>query len=202
MNIFRLIPLLWLPMVLFSAGCATTHRPEVNTWGDAQFAPTPTNTIAITDRLHPSAEDEALGRLLTDEMQRSGFIFAPAAQADFLLAYVTDDVSVEQPNFHALPQESMLSNQSLTPQTTGQILDGPGGPQSFVITGNTFVFHSKKISLYLYNNPQKSGDRIKMVWQGTIDAGKSVAADRERILLRTLLGYFGKVHGGEVDLVQ
>jgi hypothetical protein len=41
-----------------------------------------------------------------------------------------------------------------------------------------------------------------MVWQGTITAGKSVTAEQEHILVRTLLDYFGKNHSGRVDLVQ
>src|ERR1700744_261468 len=112
MNIYRLFSMFLLACALFSAGCATQKRPEVNSWGDTHFTPTPKNTLAMTDRLHASPEDVALGRLLTDEMQRAGFTFAPAAQADFLLAYVTDDVSTEQQNFHAMPQESMLSNRA------------------------------------------------------------------------------------------
>lgn len=43
-----------------------------------------TNTIAMTDRPKPTAEDAALGHILEIEMQRDGFNFVPAAQADYL----------------------------------------------------------------------------------------------------------------------
>lgn len=205
MTIFRLIPPLCLALALFSTGCATTpKRPEVNTWGDAQFTPTPKNTLALSAQLHPSVENAALSQLLTNEMQRAGFTFVPAAKADFLLAAVLNDVTTEQPYLRPNPAPAMLAN----PQSTQQIINGRGGyyaptftSQTTTVPVGTFVFHSQQISLYLYTNPQKSGDGLKMVWQGTIDAGKASTEDRERILIRTLLGYFGKVHGGEVDLV-
>lgn len=101
-----------------------------------------------------------------------------------------------------MPQESLISNRSLTPQTSGQILETYNTPSSRTVTLKTFVFNSKEISLYLYTNPQKQAGGLKMVWQGTITAGKSVTAEQEHILVRTLLDYFGKNHSGRVDLVQ
>jgi hypothetical protein len=94
MNLFSRITLFLLP-VLFAAGCATTH-PEVDTWRDARFSVTATNTIAMTDRPAPTQEDAALGRMVTTEMQREGFIFVPAAQADYLLTFVTENPGREQ----------------------------------------------------------------------------------------------------------
>ncbi len=201
MTFYRVMIFLSLPLASLLTGCATSG-PQVNTWRDTQFSPTMTNTIAMTDRPKPTAEDAQLGQILVTEMQRAGFDFVPAAQADYLLTYVTDNLTDEQPYLQSLPQESLASNRPLTPQTSGQILETYNAPSSRTVTLKTFVFRSKEISLYLYTNPQKQAGGLKMVWQETITAGKSVTAEQEHILVRTLLDYFGKNHSGRVDLAQ
>ena len=156
----------------------------------------------MTDRPNPTPEDAELGRILLAEMQREGFTFVPATRADYLLTYMTDNTTEKQLNMRTLPQESMLSGRPLTPQNNLQIAEAANTPQSMVTTINTFTFHSKQLSLYLYTNPQKQIGGLKMVWQGTIDAGSSLTEDRELILIRNLLGYFGKNHQGAISLAQ
>jgi hypothetical protein len=67
MNIHCLPHVALLSATIFLAGCAT-NKTEVNTWRDTQFSPAVTNTIAMTDRPKPTAEDAELGQILATEM--------------------------------------------------------------------------------------------------------------------------------------
>lgn len=190
-----------LLLLVLSAGCVT-HRPELNTWRDDRFAPSPTNTLAFTARPNPSAEDAALGQMLVAEMRREGFVFVPEAQADYLLTYVLDDTMDERTYVEIHPHESMMSVRPLTPQTTQQAIYSSYSPMTGADTVTTLVFHSKDIRLYLYTNPKTHPGGLQMAWQGNMAAGKSVTAARELQLIRTLLGYFGKDQNGRVNLAQ
>ena len=195
----RFCNLLGLALLIFCAGCAT-RRPEVSTWRDAQFTPSLTNTFAFTERPNPSLEDAELGRMLVTEMQREGFKFVPATQADFQMTYVLDDTTDERDILLTHPPHYGSTWHSPTPQTTGEIMHGSGTPQAYDVS--TFVYHYKDVRLYVYTNPQTHPGRLQLVWQGNIEAGKSVTAERELQLLRTLLGYFGKDQNGPVNLVK
>ena len=203
MNIcLRLIWLLpTLALAVLSAGCAT-GRPEVNTWHDARFSPTPTNTIALTERPHPNAQDQALGQMLVTEMQREGFHFVSAAQADYLLTYVLDDTAEEREVVEPRPPDNMLLGRSLTPQTTDQIFFRSYQPGFQSGVTSTVVFQSKDIRLYVYTNPKTHREGLQMVWQGSISAGTSVTVEKELRLVRTLLTYFGRNQNGKVGLVE
>lgn len=188
-----------LPGLIFiCAGCAT-HRPELSIWRDARFSPSPTNSIGLTDRPNPTPQDAELGRMLVGEMQQEGFQIVPSAQADFLLTYVLEDVTEKSTMMPRISEDFMADHASM-PQTTGQITDQIY-TRSYEVrlrtyVPPTFVFHSKAIRLFLYTNPKKNSGEFKLVWQGSIEAGESVPADRELLLLRTLLGYFGKDQNG------
>jgi hypothetical protein len=99
------------------------------------------------------------------------------------------------------PPQSMIPGRSPTPQTTEQIfISSMDTPRTYPTS--TFIYHSKDIRLYLYTNPQTQPGRLRLVWQGSIAAGESVSAERELLLLQTLLSYFGKDQNGRVNLAQ
>jgi hypothetical protein len=96
------------------------------------------------------------------------------------------------------------------PVVSGSTLDrlNPESPQSEnydqsslqkTIVQTEYVHPNKGIRLYLYANPEKYSG-LQIAWQGCIEAGESVSPDREPLLIRTLLGYFGQDYAGSIDL--
>lgn len=209
----RVLVLFGLPLALalFSTGCATSKPPMVDTWRNSQFSPTPADKIALTDQPNPGPQDAAIRQLLIDELQREGFPVVSSDQADYLLACVLDEAVETQQIVHVYPEYNpMMQPGPLTPQTDSQV-GGiykdratqqwfnplPSPPPDRVVT---FRFTSKFIRLYLYTNPKTHAGNFQLVWQGNIDVNQPVSAGREQLLLKTLLGYFGKNHNGRVNL--
>lgn len=209
----RVLVLFGLPLALalISTGCATSKPPMVDTWRNPKFFPTPADKIALTDHPVPGPQDAALHRLMVDELQREGFSVVSSDQADYLLAYVLDEAVQIQQVAHIHPQYNpMMQPGPLTPQTDAQY----GATSRDLVTHNwtgpppaplpdrvdTFRFTSDYIRLLLYTNPQTHAGDFQLVWQGNIDVDQPVSAEREQLLLKTLLGYFGKSQNGRVNL--
>lgn len=194
---------LLLLLAILSAGCASTH-PTVGAWRDAGFSPKRTDKIAFALRPNPNSEDAELGRLLTAELKREGFNIVPAAEADYTLAYVVEDDSTE----HYLPERDFTVGGP--PQRTPNIvvpskMPPPGLEEAQLytppsISPGVVVFHNKGLRLFLYTNPKAHGGNLQLAWSGCIEAGETVSSDREPLLIKTLLGYFGENYVGRVDL--
>jgi hypothetical protein len=198
MKTYRLPALFCLPLmtVVLLAGCATKH-PSVDTWRNPQFAPTPTNTFALTLRPNPTKEDAALGRMVVDELQRDGFSLVPVERADYLLTYVVSKTTEEHLWVDHTPPAAMLASA----QTTGQIImqSSLSGSVNEVRISH---YLAKDIQLFLYTNPKTNPAGFQLIWQGTINLDNYASPERELTLLKTLLQYFGKDKNGPVDLVQ
>lgn len=208
MKMCRLVVLLCLPPVLavLSAGCAS-HRPVVSAWNNSQLSLTRADKLALTLRPDPSPEDAELGRILVAELQREGFDLVPIEKADYLLACALGD-DWEQAQQHQMITTTIPGS---PPQTTRQILaqtqpsltssvpeSSLGVPASSI--SKPFIFHSRGIRLFLYNNPKTHPGRLQIAWQGYITVEKSVSAERETVLVKTLLGYWGQEQHGPVNL--
>ena len=194
------ILLFCLPLILaiLSAGCAT-QRPQVETWCNPQYSPTPTDKIALTDRHDPSPQEEALSRLLVTELQNEGFALTSPDQADYLINCIFDE-STERKQVISHSGYNLAIQGPSTPQTAEQAramsyLPLPPPPDRTT----TYSFTSKSILLHLYTNPKTHAGKFQMVWQGSINVDQSVPAGGEEILLKTLLGHFGKNQNGHVD---
>jgi len=186
-------------LLLIAAGCASNH-PVVGAWGRPGLAPQRTDKIALTARPNPNDADAQLGRMLVPELQAAGFVMVPVEEADYLLAYaVEDDATVERGHKTVLAPSKPAFNH---PQTTQQIVDqnlARRQPENLRVP-TTYVDERQGIRLYLYTNPKTHSGKFNLAWSGCIDAGEKVSAEREPLLIRTLLGYFGKAYNGTVDL--
>jgi hypothetical protein len=192
--------LVWFGMALtlafLSTGCAT-NRPRVDTWRNPQYSPTAADKIALTDRPNPRPQDATLGRLLVAELQRKGFALVPSEQADYLLTYA---VSV---SYNEEPRHVSTSVVSAPSQAAGENAAMPPAWNSSVppaVDVNPVIHRSRDLRLYLYTNPKTHSGNFQMVWQGDIAAELTASPERDSILVRTLLGYFGKDQNSRVDL--
>ena len=188
-------------------GCVSNH-PTVGAWRGAGFSPVRTDKIALTLRPNPNHEDAELSRVLTTELKCEGFNLVPLEEADYTLAYVVEDDSVE--NYVPTPQFTV----STPPQTTKEITGPPNQigssyqtPTGMVPSGYQqpqsqmlIVYHDKGIRLYLYTNPKTHPGGLRVAWSGCIEAGEKVSVEREPLLIQALLGHFGQDYNGHVSL--
>lgn len=195
-RLLRLLP----PLIILMAGCATRH-PVVSTWHQSEFSPTRADRIALTLRPRPSPEDAELGRLLVDELKREGFNLAPIEKADYLMACTLTDELVED-------RQHWITTTvpAPPPQTTAQIMaQSPAPPSSSIPAASIsrpVIFRNRGIRLFLYTNPKNNPGGLQIAWQGYIATGQPATAERETLLIRTLLGYFGQEQHGPVNLSQ
>jgi hypothetical protein len=196
-------------MTILSAGCATNNGVIVSARHDAHFSPTRTDKISMALRPNPSAEDAALGSILQAELKSEGFDIVTNADADYALAcLVEDDSTVETYWHHELVASPNPYVVTLPPQTTGDriVQDLTGQRQrefgETVTVPVAVTVQRKGIRLYLYTNPKTHPGGLQIAWQGCIEAGKTIPAGRELVLIRTLLGYFGQDYVGRVTLPQ
>lgn len=122
-------------------------------------------------------------------------------QADYLIAVVLDVADKKQQDlqyhYHCNP---MLYGEPLTPQTSQQIAT-LSYEQPILSPDHEITYHFIKryIRLYLYTNPKTHAGNLQVVWQGNIEMKPSGPAASEKVLLKTLLNYFGKDHSGRVN---
>jgi hypothetical protein len=198
MKTYRALVLFGLALALafLSTGCAT-QRPRVDTWRNPQYSPTPANKIALTDRPNPRPQDATLGRLLVAELQRKGFALVPSEQADYLLTYV---VSVSYDEEHRPVATTVVSAPSQAAWDDATMSQAWHSSVPPTVYANPVIYRSRDLRLYLYTNPKTHSGNFQMVWQGDIAAGLTASAERDSVLVRTLLDYFGKDQNGRVDL--
>ncbi len=199
-SFFLLLPFL----TILLAGCASNH-PTVGAWRGAGFSPAQKDKIALTLRPNPSYEDAEVGRVLTAELQREGFNLVPLAEADYTLAYAVEDDSTETflpARVFALPAPPQISNIIIAPGmlVSHGIFDPRTQEFQPSIDPTVVVYHAKGIRLYLYTNPKTHPGGLQIAWSGCIDAGVRVSAEREPLLIRALLAYFGQDYIGRAEL--
>jgi hypothetical protein len=193
---YLLFFLLTLTLTTFSTGCAS-NRADVGAWRDSNFSPTRAAKIALTLISNPSDENAELGRVLTAELKRENFNLVPLAEADYTLTCVVEDDSEES----YMPRQQPFA--SAPPQTTAQVYEQDGfQTYQTPLPPTLVIFHKKDIRLYLYTNPKTHPGGLQIAWTGSIDAGETVSAKREPVLIETLLGYFGQAYAGSVNLTK
>lgn len=191
-------------LTILSAGCAS-NRVLVSTRHDAHFSPTPADKISMALRPNPSAEDAALGSVLLAELARENFNIVTNVDADYVLAYLVEDDSTE--NYVPARDYAISAPSQTSKDIIASGLPAPPGftraPSGFAPSAGAtiIVYHNKGIRLYLYANPKKYPG-LQIAWEGCIEAGESIPAEREAVLIRTLLGYFGQDYIGRVTPPQ
>jgi hypothetical protein len=194
MKSYLLFFLLMLTLITFSTGCVS-NRVNVGAWRDSNFSPTRTSKIALILMSNPSIEDAELGRVLMSELKRENFNLVPYSEADYTLACAVEDDSEQ---IYTPSQQPFLST---SPQITGQAYDESAfRTQQTQFPPTLVVVHKKDIRLYLYTNPQTHPGSLQIAWTGSIEAGEKISADREPVLIETLLRYFGQEYAGPVKL--
>lgn len=186
-------------------GCAS-RTALVIARRDAQFNLSAASKISLAAHAHPRESELALQQTLITALHERGIEIVPPAQADFTLAYWLDDswkpgkkvvyyydggwqntYPMAQPTFmYAGPQGQMLYEDQRPIRQ--RVVDSP--------------YYIQGIRLKVYPKTGTNTDPFKAAWEGYIEGGKRVSHKRERVLLRTLLNYYGKDFAGRTALLS
>jgi hypothetical protein len=198
--------LLSMALAALSPGCASTAPTDtlITAQRNPDFSPARTDTICLSQQLDPRPEDAALRSALTAELARENFNIVTNTDADYTLAGVIEDDSTVEPVRQTTPAYTypnpMLAGPFLARPMTPEGQENTGEPSLESATVQTDYVHvNSGIRLYLFANPKKHPG-MQIAWEGCIAAGKTVSAEREPLLVKTLLGYFGKDYNGRVGL--
>jgi len=202
--------LLSLLLAAFLTGCASTvpNGILITAQRDPAFSPARTNTICMSILNNPSRENTDLGAALMAELVSEHFNIVTNSDADYTLAYLIEDDSTSE----IVPRAThpyINPNMAPPPGLHGTLVpltfenEQPGEPSmQTTIEPAEYVHPDKGIRLYLYTNPKTHAGGLQIAWQGCIEAGETVSPDREPLLIKTLLGYFGQDYTGRIELGQ
>lgn len=199
-----------LAMAILFTGCATTPTGILITaQRDPDFAPTRTNTICLALQNNQSAENTQLGKALMAEFSNEHFNIVTNADTDYTLTYLIEDDSTSEivPRAIHIPSSTQASPPAFpignpSPYLRAEMppTEAPGEPSlQTTIVQTEYIRPDQGIRLYLYANPKKYPG-LTIAWQGCIEAGESVSPEREPLLIKTLLGYFGQDYTGRIFL--
>lgn len=202
-----------LALAALSSGCASTAPTGilVTAQRDPSFSPLRTDKICLAQQPNPNAEDAALTSALMTELTNENFNIVTNIDSDYTLACVIEDDSTTESVPRAIHPYTQSNAQWVQPEmpvagsSTGRYLDredqedvGEPGLQTQIVQAE-YVHPEQGIRIYLYANPKRHPG-LQIAWQGCIEAGKTVSSEREPLLLKTLLSYFGQDYTGRVDL--
>lgn len=198
--------LLSAALAALSSGCASTAPTGtlITAQRNPDFSPARTDTICLSQQLDPRREDAALRSALTAELARENFNIVTNTDADYTLAcLIEDDSTVESvqktTSAYTYPNP-MLAGPYLAVPISPEGQENTGEPSLETATVQTDYVHvNSGIRLYLYANPKKYPG-LQIAWEGCIVAGRTVSAELEPLLVKALLGYFGKDFTGRVGL--
>jgi len=204
-----------LALAALFTGCASmvSNGVLVTAQRDPAFLPLRTDEICLSRQLHPSKEQIVLNFALTNELANEGFNVVTNTDADYTLACVIEDDSTDESVSRAthpytvpspvmtpgVPGSGEIKSFNPEEQEYPQEQENAGEPSlETTIEQVEYVHVDKGIRLYLYANPKKYSG-LQIAWQGCIEAGETVSPDREPLLIRTLLGYFGQDYTGRIE---
>lgn len=151
-----------------------------------------------------------LREVLLAELKQSGFHLVEPEQADFTLVYWIDEAwkpgtRVVSSRAGTWPDPSLESGHALMPMSLPYfapagfaVYDQPGGIQRVVDA----PIATKGIRLKVFPQDSMHSGRLVTAWDGYIEMGSQIHEDREPVLLRTLLNYFGIEFTGRAQLIE
>lgn len=200
-----LFPLL-LFVVWWSTGCASKQAYVIARL-DPQYSPTSSNKLALARQNQPRSEEQELSRALVAELERQGFQIVPQAEADYTLAcWIENDWRTQKTIVRTVEPGLVLRGGVPT-----QMPLAPGSPTQFYhhqlhhhqvarVVDEQVPAQGIRLRLYPRESPQAG--RFQPAWDGYIDGGSKISLKRQPILLKTLLGYFGRDFNGRATLLM
>lgn len=191
-----------LSLLLLLAGCAKRSSDIVARCGP-QPVMTGASRIALLPTAQPRPEDLVLQKVVVAELERNGHRIVPQAEADYTMTCYVEE------NFVTRLQAStpMLNHTSMPGSPgTGVYLVQP--TESFPgLNPEERLPRVEKIPrqgirLRFYSGPSLRAGRFETTWEGYIEDGFTLRPERQPILVKTLLSYYGRDFIGRVKLVE
>jgi hypothetical protein len=204
-NLLEIKP--WLFLALLLAGCAG-RTTSVTAWANPKYSVTAPQRLALSPHTKPSPAETTLRMHLIAELERRGFELVAPTNADYTLTFWLEDSwkPGKRVEYYYHGQWT-----TIYPMTTRQpIAIGPWGDvyesePAFIrkrVVDFPFPIQGIRLKLFPGATRHPEAHPLDLVWEGFIEGGTKVSAQREPQLLRTLLDHFGKDFNGVIRLPQ
>lgn len=206
-----MIPLGICALTLAVAGCSS-RTAYVIARQNAQYQLCTTNRIVLSDPAQSRTEDQTLRKALLAVLHQRGFNVVTSDESEFTLTCWVDE-SWDRARKVISSGEGYWADTGFGSGYNSAPLPRPGIEPAGAIyiypERDTAIqrvvevpYSVKGIRLRLFRHDSEHPGRPETAWEGYIEGGDRVSEEREPILLRTLLNYFGKDFIGRAKLIQ
>lgn len=189
-------------LALGLSGCAT--RSALVIARCPKPLPAAAKKIAILPSPQPQPSEEFLVKCVATGLKQAGLEIVPQPQADFMLSCAFED------DWQTYQRPTTPTVAPYMQSSTGPILVPPG---TLLFKGSRWSGESPITSTYTEEQVAIKGIRLRIfwnrglqtghfetAWEGYIETGRQSDEEREPILIRTLLRYFGRNYSGKAKL--
>jgi hypothetical protein len=193
-------------VVIFGSGCLS-HRKNFNVVAQTKLpAPLTTNqALALTATATGSEPELQLRTDLRAELERRGFQFVPAAQADFTVACWLEDSwkPSKRMQYYNRITGTWTMDDPMISQPVGNNFDyREFYPTRKRVVSEPVYYQGIRVKVYPTARQSSGPNPLDAVWDGYIEGGAKVRPGHQPILLRTLLEYFGSNFDGLAPRVE
>jgi hypothetical protein len=202
---FRSLLLLGL-VVVFASGCVSHRRNFYVVARTTRSVPlNPNQALALTPSVTSSEAELQLRTDLRAELERRGFQFGPAAQAEFTVACWLEDSwkPGKRVLYYNRMTDTWMVDEPMTSYPISYDLDyRPGYPTRMRVVSEPVYYQGIRVKVYPTARQLAGTNQLDAVWDGYIEGGAKVRPGHQPILLRTLLEYFGANFDGLAPRVE
>ena len=189
---------------VMTTGC-TSRSAYVIARQNVRFPVSLTNKIALAEHAYPAPHEQSLRKTLMAQLRQQGCALVAPSEAEFTLTYWID-VSWKRAKIVVSDREGTWADPANPGGRYGYYSATPFGPAysepSLSMQHVVEVpWETKGIRLKVFPQESMRAGNLQTAWDGYIEGGDEVSEQREPILVRTLLDYFGKDFSGRAKLI-
>jgi hypothetical protein len=193
-------------MVVFASGCVS-HRRNFNVVAHTKLSsPLTTNQYLTLSTTAGNSESELQLRThLRAELERRGFQFVPATEADFTVACWLEDSwkPGKRVQYYNHMTGKWVADEPMLAYPIGNAFDYPPDyPTRKRVVSEPVYYQGIRVKVYPTARQPSGANPLDAVWDGYIEGGAKVRPGHQPILLRTLLEYFGTNFAGLAPRVE
>jgi hypothetical protein len=193
-------------MMIFGSGCVS-HRRNFHVEAHTKLpAPLTTNQyLTLTTTAGNSESELQLRTHLRAELERRGFKFGPATEADFTVACWLEDSwkSGKRVQYYNHMTGKWVADEPMLAYPIGKAFDYPPDyPTRKRVVSEPVYYQGIRVKVYPTARQSSGLNPLDAVWDGYIEGGAKVRPGHQPILLRTLLEYFGTNFAGLAPRVE
>jgi hypothetical protein len=190
-------------LLVLSAGC-TTHLADIVARRGSPPLPSNGRNVALMTSVQARPQDGPLQRVVVAELERNGYHIVTQPEADYtLVCYVEDNWLTQLGPSAWLDLPSSSPSITVLPADRKVVAEKRETHYDPYLTSNYCPKEKvpkQGVRLRFYSSPSLQAGRFETAWEGYIEAGLTLRPEREPLLVKTLLTFFGRDYVGRVKL--